>query len=104
MADIQQSTLDSSVSPPRILASHSDRQFRNDLYDATSPDGLASDGEPASLRIGQPVSSATELLLQDSVLFAEILDDRILLTADSSASILLDQHYSQQLPVGWQTA
>ncbi len=33
VADVQQGTLDSSVSPARILASHSDRQFRYGLHD-----------------------------------------------------------------------
>ncbi len=39
VADIQQSTLDSGVPPAWILASHADRQFRDDLHDPTSPGG-----------------------------------------------------------------
>jgi len=34
------------------------------------------------LTVGQAESSATELLLEDAVLLAEVLDDRILLAAD----------------------
>ena len=35
--------------------------------------------------IGQSEPSATELLLEDSILFTEILDDRILLAADPAS-------------------
>ncbi len=40
-------------------------------------------GRPgATLIVGQPESSASELLLQDAVLFSEILDDCVLMAAD----------------------
>jgi hypothetical protein len=53
--------------------------------EGTSSNSLASDGQPASLIIGQAESSATELLLEDSVLLAEIFNDRILLAADPAS-------------------
>ena len=104
-------TLDSCVSPARVLSRHSDGQVRDDLHDSdvargsslvgpllsdelpvptqdgvrrderrnicesASPDGLAADREPATLIVGQTETSAAELLLQDAVLFSEILDD-----------------------------
>ena len=39
----------------------------------------------ASRRRCQPESPATELLLEDSILLSEILDDRVLLTADPTS-------------------
>ncbi len=47
-----------------------------------TPDGLAANREPPTLIVGQPELSATELLLQDAVLFSEILDDCVLIAAD----------------------
>ncbi len=98
MAEILEGSLDASVAPARILASHLDRQIRDELSAPTkdgvwsyersnfcqgaSPDGFAADGKPATLIIGQAESSAAELLLEDSVLLSEKLDDRTLLTAD----------------------
>ncbi len=55
---------------------------RSNFGQHASPDGLAAHSEPATLIIGQPESSSTELLFEDEVLLSEILDDRILLTAD----------------------
>ena len=57
---------------------------RCDLRQGSPSDGFASHGQAASLVVGQPEASATKLLLEDSVLLAEIFDDRILLTADSA--------------------
>ena len=45
----------------------------------------APHGKPASLIVGQSEPSATELLFEDSVLLAEVLDDRILLAADPAS-------------------
>ncbi len=58
------------------------RDERCNLGEGASPDGLPADREPATLIVGQPESSATELLLQDAVLFSEILDDCVLMAAD----------------------
>ena len=44
--------------------------------------GFAADGEAAALVVGQSKSSTTELLLEDTILLSEVLDARILLTAD----------------------
>jgi hypothetical protein len=57
---------------------------RSNFGEGASSDRFASHGQSASLIIGQPESSATELLLEDSVLFAEIFDDSVLLTAHPS--------------------
>jgi hypothetical protein len=54
---------------------------RSNFGEGPSSNGLAADGESASLRVGQSESSATELLLEDSILLSEIFDDRILLAA-----------------------
>ncbi len=53
-------------------------------------DGLASHGQSATLIIGQPESSATELLLQNTVFLSEIFDDRILLTGDPASERCLE--------------
>ncbi len=55
---------------------------RSNFGKGASSDGFAADSEPATLIIGQPESSATELLLLDAVLFSEVFDNCILLTAD----------------------
>jgi len=55
---------------------------RRNLGESPSPDGLAADREPPTLIVGQSESSAPELLLQDAILLAEILDDRILLAGN----------------------
>jgi hypothetical protein len=55
---------------------------RCDFGEDTTTDSLAPNGEPTSLIIIQPQTSATELLLQNAVLVAEILDDCILLTGN----------------------
>ncbi len=61
------------------------RDDRCDFGKGASSDGLAPHGESASLIVGQAESSATELLLEDSILFTEVLDDRILLAADPAS-------------------
>ena len=55
---------------------------RSNFGEGASSKGLASNRESAALIVGQSKSLATELLLQDTVLFSEILDDRILLSGD----------------------
>ena len=55
---------------------------RSDFGEGAAADSLAPDRESASLCIGQAESSTTELLLEDSVLFSEIVDDRILMAAE----------------------
>ncbi len=55
---------------------------RGDFGKGTAADCFASHGQSASLIIGQPESSATELLLENSVLLSEVFDDCILLAAD----------------------
>jgi hypothetical protein len=61
------------------------RDDRRDFGEGSSSDGLAPHGQSASLTVGQSESSATELLLQNSVLLVEVLDDRILLAADPAS-------------------
>ena len=58
------------------------RDDRSDVRQGTSADGLSSYSQPTSLVVGEAKSSATELLLENSILFAEVLDDRILLLRD----------------------
>jgi len=55
---------------------------RGDLGKGAPANGLTSHGQSASLIVGQPESPATDLLLQDTILFAEVFDDRILLASD----------------------
>ena len=55
---------------------------RSNFGEGPSPNGLAPHGKSSALGVGQPEPSATELLLEDSILLAEIFDDRILLAAD----------------------
>ena len=47
-----------------------------------SADGHASHGKSSALSVGQSESSATKLLLEDSVLLSEVFDDCVLLLAD----------------------
>lgn len=61
------------------------RDDRRDFGKGASSDGLAPHGQSASLIVGQAESSATKLLLENSVLLAEVLDDRILLAADPAS-------------------
>jgi len=58
------------------------RDERCDFCEGASPDGLAADRESATLIVGQPESSASELLLEDPILLAEVIDDGVLLAAD----------------------
>ncbi len=55
---------------------------RSDFRQSASSDSLAPHGKSPALIVGQPKFLATELLLEDSVLLTEVLDDRILLTTD----------------------
>jgi hypothetical protein len=55
---------------------------RSDLRKRAPSNGLATDGQSASLVVGQPEAPAAELLLENPVLFTEILDDCVLLAAD----------------------
>ena len=55
---------------------------RGNLGEGPSSNGLATDGKSAALIVSQPESPATDLLLQDTILLAEVLDDRILLASD----------------------
>jgi hypothetical protein len=58
------------------------RDERGKFGEGASPDGFSPDRKPATLIVGQAESPATELLLQDAILLAEILDDRILLATN----------------------
>ena len=58
------------------------RDERCDIGEGASSDSLAPHGKSSALSIGQSEFSATELLLENSVLLSEIIDDRILLAAD----------------------
>ena len=55
---------------------------RSYFGESTSPNGLTAYGESPSLRVGQSKSSATELLLENVILFAEIVDHRILVATN----------------------
>jgi hypothetical protein len=58
------------------------RDERCDFGESASANGFASHGESSALSVGQAEPSAAELLLQDAILLAEILDDRILSAAN----------------------
>ena len=58
------------------------RDERGNFGEGASANGLTSHGQSAALIVGQPESTATDLLFQDSILLAEVLDDRVLLTSD----------------------
>ena len=53
---------------------------RGNLGEGASANGLTTHGKSASLIVCQAKSSAAELLLQNTILLAEILNDRILLS------------------------
>ena len=55
---------------------------RSDFGEGPSSNSLAPHGKSSALSVGQSEPSATELLLENSVLLLEIFDDRILLTGD----------------------
>jgi len=55
---------------------------RRDLGKRPSSDCFAAHRKASPLIVGQSKSPTTELLLVDAVLFAEIVDDRILLACD----------------------
>ena len=55
---------------------------RRDLGQHPSSDRLTAHGKPSALRARQPESLAPELLLQDTIHFPEIVDDRVLLARD----------------------
>jgi len=58
---------------------------RRNFAESPSPDGLAPDGQSATLVVGQPESSATELLPENSVLLPEVFDDCVLVAADPAS-------------------
>jgi hypothetical protein len=58
------------------------RDERGNSGEGASADGFAPDRKPATLSIGQSESPAAELFPENSVFLSEVLDDRILLTAD----------------------
>ena len=58
------------------------RDERGNFGQGASADGFAPDRKSATLIVGQPKSSATELLLEDAVFFLKILDDCVLMAAD----------------------
>jgi hypothetical protein len=69
------------------------RDERGNFGRGASPDRLAANREPTALIIGQPKSSRSKLLFEDSVLLSEVFDDRILLAADPAS-----QGGSEDLP------
>jgi len=71
---------------------------RSNFGEGTSSNGFASHGQSASLIVGQAESPATELLLEDSVLLAEVLDDRVLLAADPAPA-----RAATRICHGWRT-
>ena len=58
---------------------------RSDFGKGAAADSFAAHGEPSALSVGQTESLATELLLEDSVLLSEIVDDRVLLAGDPAS-------------------
>ena len=50
-----------------------------------SSNGLAANCKPATLIVGQPESSASELLFQDAVFFSEEFDDCVLLATNPAS-------------------
>ena len=101
MADIQQRTLNSRIPPARILSCHADGEIsdeqtvpskngvrsnqRRNFVESTPANSLATNRETAALIVGQSESFLAELLLEDSVLLPEILDDCVLLLADPAS-------------------
>ena len=57
---------------------------RSEFGESSSTDGFPPDGKSSASSVGQSKSLGTELLLENSVFLSEILDDRVLLTADPS--------------------
>ena len=66
---------------------------RSNFGESPSPDGLAPNGKSSALMVGQSESLTTELLFENSVLFAEKFNNRILLPGDPAA-----QGGNQDLP------
>jgi len=58
------------------------RDERSDFGEGASPNGLAADSKTTTLVVGQTESPSTKLLLEDAILLSEIIDDRVLLTAN----------------------
>jgi len=56
-------------------------------HDPPSSRSFAANRKSASLIVGQSKSSASELLLQDTVLFSVIFDDFILMAADPTGHV-----------------
>ncbi len=59
--------------------------YRCDVSEGATTDGLTSNREPAALIVGESKSSGTELLLENAVLLPEILDDCVLLAANPAS-------------------
>ena len=57
---------------------------RGNFGKGAAADGLAADSKTATLTISQTEPSLTELLLEDSILLPEVVDDRVLLARDPS--------------------
>lgn len=55
---------------------------RSNFGECPSPDGFAPNREPAPLVVSQSESPAPELLLENTILFAEIFDNSVLLAPD----------------------
>jgi hypothetical protein len=55
---------------------------RSDVGEGASANSFAQHSQSATLIVCEPESLPTELLFQDSILFAEVLDNRVLLTAN----------------------
>jgi hypothetical protein len=55
---------------------------RSDFGERPSSDGFAPNREPAPLIVSQSESPAPELLLENAILFAEIVDNGVLLAPD----------------------
>ena len=74
---------------------------RSDLGEYPVAEGFSFRRQTASLGVGEAKASAPELLLQNSILFVEVLDDRTLLAADP-ASNCDDEDLSWTKPYhGW---
>jgi hypothetical protein len=55
---------------------------RSNFVESLSPNGRAAYGKSAPLRVGEMETSTAELLLQDAVLFSQIIDDGVLMATD----------------------
>ena len=53
-----------------------------EIQQCLSADRLSCDGQPSALVVGEPNPSLPKLLKQDTVLFPEIVDGRLLVAVD----------------------